>query len=238
MPRELHRPVVTPRRGGPAVLVTLVGTALAVVSGTLVAPPALAATTVASWQMNETGGTTMVDSSGRDHTGTLHHVTVGVPAPSSLAYSFNGTNSVVTVPDRADLDPGDSDFSVTAVVRLDRRPRYPKDFDVVRKGVLAKSNHYWKMQVNEGGRANCRFRGTGGDVLVTDGRSIADGGWHRITCTRNAAAIVVTVDGRSTSRNRTVGRIETGMALSIGSKPAGTTDQLAGDVDSVEITAG
>src|SRR3954453_2987511 len=149
------RKVVTTSSRGPATL--LLGLGFACGFGILVASPAQAATPVASWQMNETGGTTMADSSGHGHSGTLHHVDAGASAPSSRAYSFNGTSSVVTVPDSADLDPGSGTFSVKAVVRLDRRPRSPNDFDVVRKGVLATSKRYWKMQVNEGGRANCRF---------------------------------------------------------------------------------
>jgi hypothetical protein len=202
----------------------------------LVAPSAYAATTVAAWQMDETGGTTMIDSSGNGHNGQLHHVLVGVTSPTGRAYGFNGTNSVVTVPDAEDLDPGDTTFRVTATVRLDRKPRAPKDFDLVRKGVLATSNHYWKMQVNEAGRANCRFRGSSADVQVTDSRILSDGAWHQITCVRTTTSVGVEVDGRATTRNRSVGKIATGVPLSIGSKPAGTTDQLAGEIDSVVIT--
>lgn len=232
----LHR-VVPASIGRSGAALATVGVACG--SVLLPAPPAVAAPTiVASWQMNEAGGSAMADSSGRGHTGTLRHVETGVSAPSGRAYGFNGSNSVATVPDRADLDPGDGTFSVTAVVRLDRRPKSPKDFDVVRKGVLATSNRYWKMQVNTGGRANCRFRGSTGDILVTDSRSIADGGWHTITCTKTAGAVLVAVDRRSVSRGGSVGRIDTSVALSIGSKPAGTTDQLAGAVDSVVISAG
>jgi hypothetical protein len=209
------------------------------VAGLLPAPPAsAAASTVASWEMDEISGTVMADGSGAGHSGTLRHVQLGIASPSSRAYGFNGTNSVVTVPDAADLDPADQTFRVATTLRLARAPRGSSDFDVVRKGVLRTAGGYWKMQIDGAGRANCRFKGPGGDVRVGDVRSINDGAWHAVACVRSSSSVTVEVDGRSTTRSGSVGAISTRAALSIGSKPAGTTDQFAGSIDWVRITRG
>src|SRR3712207_4682853 len=64
------------------------------------AGPANAAFTVrALWNMDSLP--TMVDSAGQDNNGTTRNITL-----SGGAYSFDGTTSYATAPDKANLDPG------------------------------------------------------------------------------------------------------------------------------------
>jgi hypothetical protein len=59
---------------------------------------------VAAYGFDEATGTQVLDASGRGNHGTLANATRTTQAKFGRALSFNGTNSLVTAPDRASLD--------------------------------------------------------------------------------------------------------------------------------------
>ena len=107
----------------------------------LFASPAHAALTVrALWNMDRLP--TMVDSAGGDNNGTTRNITL-----SGGAYSFNGTSSYATAPDRANLDPGAATVRLTARVSVTQVPRVGQTFDIVRKGTTTTAGCYYKIEI-------------------------------------------------------------------------------------------
>ncbi|MGN6377693.1 MAG: LamG-like jellyroll fold domain-containing protein [Gaiellales bacterium] len=206
---------------------------------TLFALPAQAApTVVANWHMDETSGSTMHDAAG-GHDGTLHGgVSLGVAGFSGTAYTFNGTNSYVTVPSSPDLNPGTADMSFTVHVKLSSPPPTGKnkDYDILRKGISSTKGGMYKLEIAHDGRATCRFLGSVADVRIHTGPNVADGKWHTITCGRAGSAISLTVDGKTFSHAGATGTIGSTDGLAIGAKPG--SDYYKGALDEVSITVG
>jgi hypothetical protein len=202
------------------------------------ASPASAATLVARWNMDGTGST-MSDSTGRGHTGTLHHVSVGQPGLSGSAYKFSGKPSYVSVPSSGDFSPGSGNFKVTLSVRFPAVPSASvEDFDLLRRGLSSTSGGSYKVEILRSGRAFCDFRGSSGEVTVTGTQNLANNKWHTITCARVGSSVVLTVDGTSVSRSGSIGSISSSTTLYIGAKDSSGNDQYTGLMDSVSITKG
>ena len=197
------------------------------------AAPAQAATVVAVWNMDGTGST-MTDSSGHGHTGTLRNV-----VPLGTAYEFRGRPSYVTVPSHVDFAPGTGNFTISLAVRFSTVPSASVgDYDLLRKGLSSTSGGHYKVEILRSGRAFCQFRGNAGTVTVSNGPNLANNQWHRITCTRSGNTVVLTVDGASWSRTGNIGSISNSSAVFIGAKNAAGEDQYTGRMDSVTVTKG
>ena len=67
-------------------------------------PPPPAGGLVASYSFNEGSGTTLIDRSGKGHTGTISGATWTTLGKYGRALTFDGVNDWVTVADAADLD--------------------------------------------------------------------------------------------------------------------------------------
>src|SRR3954447_14354194 len=173
-------------------LVTLVGVVVGVLVAT--AAPAQAATVVARWNM-EDAGSTMADSTGRGHTGTLHGVAVRQPGQAGSGFGFSGRPSYVSVPSAGDLSPGTAAIRITLSVRFSVLPSSSVgDYDLLRKGLSSTSGGDYKLEILRGGQAFCLFRGSGGEVSVTGSRNLANNAWHTLSCARIGNTVVLTVD--------------------------------------------
>ena len=89
-----------------AIAVLLAAIAPVLAAASPAASPAAAAadpTLVAAFGFGEGSGSSLGDSSGRGHTGAITNGTWSGAGKFGGALSFNGTSSVVTVPDAADL---------------------------------------------------------------------------------------------------------------------------------------
>ena len=205
----------------------------------LVAQSAAAETlTVAQWKMDDTG-TTMVDSSGHNHNGTLHNVMTGQPGFSGKAYLFSGKPSYVSVPSATDLNPVTSTFTVTLHVKFPARPTSAVgDFDVLRKGLSTTDGGSYKIEILQSGHAFCDFRGSTREGSLTGTKALAVNAWHTITCTRTATSMKLVVDGSTISKTVTTGTISNTGNLYIGAKNSSGGDQLTGFVDAVTIKKG
>src|SRR5436189_3325879 len=82
--------------------------------------------TRALWHMDEKSGSTMVDSSGNGHNGSLSSIQLGVAGFSGTAYGFS--RSTVTVPSASDLNPGSQTITVTIHMKTTSAPAHP-DWD-------------------------------------------------------------------------------------------------------------
>lgn len=197
---------------------------------------------IADWELNEHGGRTMYDSSGNGLNGTIGRE-VGVLGG---AYRYDRLEPdtppphpqhLVTVADDAALDPGNHPFEITL------RLRTVYHFgNIIQKGQATVAGGSYKLQIPDG-KVQCWFRGAAGQVLVTAPRSINDGRWHVVTCTRYDDGVALVIDGtKVASRYGPTGRIANSWPLSIGGKT--TCDQVsvgcdyfAGDIDYVRIDA-
>ena len=214
-----------------------VALATVLVGGLAVPAAAPAAVTVSFWHMNETSGSTMVDSVNGAN-GRLRNVGIGAAAHYGRGYRFNGSSSVVTVPHMpAHNVPSRTTFTVDALVRFPDPPRTVGDFDLVRKGLSGTDGGHWKMEIFSNGKGYCQFRGSSGTVTVNAGPRLDDDHWHRISCVKRAASVTLVVDGRSYKRRKRVGAISNQASLVVGAKAAGG-DWYRGLMDEVSIKLG
>jgi hypothetical protein len=195
---------------------------------------------VSAWHMDETSGTTMVDSVGGNN-GMLSDVTLGEPGIAGTAYGFNGQDSIVTVPDSPSLDPGNADFSFTISAQMTVVPA--TDYDLFRKGLNTTDGGDYKLEAVSAqngtiAQAHCVFEGSENTGQITAGPNLADGQWHTLTCWKNATAIGVIVDGQSFWHSVTVGSIGSSAPLTIGAKLKGTLakDQFDGTLDEASFS--
>jgi Concanavalin A-like lectin/glucanases superfamily len=195
---------------------------------------AAGSTVAALWHMNETSGTTMVDSSGHGHNGTLHSVTLGASGFSGKAYSFNGTSSYVSVPNSAGLNPGSANITISFYLSTTSLPK-SGDYDLVRKGAYPAQNY--KVELLPSGQIMCTFQGSSSRHNATGGSGLNNGAWHHIQCIKTASQIQTVIDGtvRATT-NATVGSISNTSAADIGAHPG--SDWTKGKLDEVSITIG
>jgi hypothetical protein len=231
------------RRRGLAASVAQVrrGIAIAILpaASVFLGPPsaAAAAATVSFWHMDETSGSTMVDSvSGFD--GRLRNVRVGVPAHYGRGYRFNGSSSIVTVGHTPRHNvPAATTFTVNALVRFPTAPRSVGDFDLLRKGLSGTRGGHWKMEIFGNGKGYCQFRGSSGTVTINAGPVLADNRWHRISCVKRRSAVSLVVDGVHYTRRKPVGTIRNAAALTIGAKSDGG-DWYRGVMDEASVVLG
>jgi hypothetical protein len=210
----------------------------AVVLGTPLAANATAVQ-VAYWKMNDTGST-MTDSSGHGHSGTLHNVATRQPGWSgSVGFGFLSKPSYVTVPSGTDLNPGTGNFSFTLHARFSAKPSSTVgDYDMLRKGLATTSGGSYKMEILQSGVAFCDFRGASAEGKVTGSSNLANNAWHTITCTRTSTSVRLTVDGSTTSKTVSTGSISNSSSLAIGAKNSVGDDQYRGLMDSVTVSKG
>jgi hypothetical protein len=202
-----------------------------------------ASTPVALWHLDEKSGSSAADTVG-GHTGTLHHVTVGVSGFTGSAYRFDGSSSYVEVPSSPSLNPGSAPIKFTVHIRYTVTPQKAStaDYDILRKGTSSDSAQFYKLEIRPDNRAVCRFVGsktTKSGILIHTGPALNDGRWHTIRCAKAASSISLTVDGRTFTRTGRVGSISNTGPLTLGAKPGSPfSDFYNGDLDEVSIRIG
>jgi hypothetical protein len=201
-----------------------------------VAAPAHAAPTVqARWNMDRAG--TMVDSAGGDNNGKTTAITM---SPDGF-YTFNGTTSIATVPNKANLNPHASDIEVEARINATSAPSPGETFDIIRKGTSKTAGGYYKIELKttSGGLLNaaCIFK----DKTKVVGQAIsriATTGWQTLTCTKTATTVTLAVNGVTKKTTTTsVGSITNTSGVFVGGKGDGT-DVFSGLMDHASIAIG
>ncbi len=205
------------------------------------AAPAPAATYAGLWHMDESSGTTAVDASGNGNDGTLSNISFVAPGFDGTggAYSFNGTNSRVIVPDAPSLNPLAQNVTIVAHVNFTVAPPISVgDYDLIRKKG-GNGGQQYKMEILGSGKAHCVFKGSVAVAGLTVGPNLADGAWHTITCTKTSASITLDVDGNShLTKNVTIGSISNPTALILGGKADASGDWYHGTMDETSVGTG
>jgi len=190
----------------------------------------------ANWQFNAGSGTTAIDSSGNNHTGTLVNSPGWVPGVAGDALSFNGSNQYVSVPSSSAIDH--YPLTVTAWFKTTGSSGIQ---GLVNKYVQGTRNGYQLFMYN-GKLCAWYFR----DSLdyVWDGSSCTlpvsgynDGQWHMATFVVNSAGGKLYVDGISKASrgwNGVPGNATTSTALLLGYQGR-LGSYFTGNMDEVRI---
>jgi hypothetical protein len=230
--------MLTPRRALARTLLTLVAVvspALLIHSTTV---EAAAATVRGAWDFEESSGTTANDSSSFNNDGTiLKQPTLRQAGHTGAAFLFGTNSSWVKVPTSASLNPGASDFEVSAWIKGTVAPASGQTYDVVRKGLSTTAGGEYKLEIVPGGKVRCsakdaaRVRG-----VVTSTTPVMNGAWHKLACRLTGSTWAVVVDGTVRgSRSVPFGTIANSKDLAIGSK-YGQEDGFRGVIDEVRLT--
>jgi hypothetical protein len=139
---------------------------------------------------------------------------------------------------RADVfNPGARPIRYGAAVQLTADETGP-GANVLQKGFSVGGGSQFKLQVDgAAGRPSCVLS-SGRDIYrLTSKVGVADGRWHRITCTRIGGRLSIDVDGRAVSRRIPEAlSIRNDEPLRVGGKGAGpNNDQFAGRIDDVFV---
>ena len=220
-------------------------TMIAVVAAALaVAGPAGAAATktLATWNMSETAGSVLVDSSGHGLNGTIgSHVKLN-GSYHNFPYVQGGDGGLVDpahldLVNSALLNPGTRDFAITLRLKFTLALGNP-----LQKGQSGTTGGFFKIQLDDGGgKIACSFVSPTGSASVWSSVKVNDGLWHVVTCTRTAAAATVTVDGKVVGTiAHATGSISNTWPLSIGGKSKCDQvktfcDYFTGQIDYVQI---
>jgi hypothetical protein len=205
----------------------------------LALPAAASASVVSLWHMDETSGSTMRDSVGPNN-GTLTNVALGQPGFLNGAFGFNGSSSIIKVPNNASLIPGASDFTVTVHVKFSAVPSAAiGDYDLIRRGLSSSTGGDWKVEIlpRDNGttaKASCQASGSGGSRTNTNGPNLANNAWHTITCIKRASSLTLQVDGVTYPKTATIGSITNTSRLTLGAKSSG--DWFGGLMDEVSFS--
>jgi hypothetical protein len=214
----------------------IIAAALAATLLGLASPASAALTVRASWQMNSLP--TLADSAGGDNNGTTKNITL-----TGGYYTFNGTSSYATAPDKPNLDPGTANITLAARVSITTIPRSATNtYDVVRKGLTTTSGGYYKMEIARSSTgaaiAVCRFKdslGRAGEAYGTV--NLVNKGFVTITCTKTSTGVTVNAAGETVTAPKTVRSIANASPVFIGQK-GDSTDWFKGQMDWVTISIG
>jgi hypothetical protein len=196
-------------------------------------------TLAGQWNMDETSGTTMFDSSGNNNNGTLYGpVQVGVPGPTGhgTAYSFSG-KSDVDVPYSSTLVAGSANINISFWFNTTNLPS-SGDYDLVRMGDYP-ANEY-KVELYKSNQIECTYHGASSSNNATGGANLNNGQWHYVQCIKTASAIQLWIDGVLVhTTSAVIGSVSPPSDAFIGAHGnPGTTsgfDWYQGDVDDVSI---
>ncbi len=195
--------------------------------------------------------TTVVDDSGKGHTGRVSAANGGAVTPvtgfEGLGVKFPAVctglgcpHAILSTPDATDLNPGTALFTFGLRVRLTLADlTSDHGSNLVQKGLS--TTPQWKLQIDDAvsGRPSCVLRTTDGTqpIIVKSSVGVADGAWHKVSCQRTASTVTIFVDSVARgsaliSASYSINPV--GQPVSIGAKGTGTNnDQFHGAIDEV-----
>ena len=188
-------------------------------------PPPPNVGVVGHWQFDEPGPTPAkaLDSSGNGNDGTNYNITA-----DGQAYTFNGTNSRVIVPDSDTLNPEGANFSYGVTLQMAQGPVAGETYDVLRKGLTSTTGGDYKIEVenvNGAALARCVVKDAQKvAAIIRAGTDLADNAQHDVACKRVGNSVSISIDGttRGTKTVTSLGSVSDGSNLAIGAKAEGT----------------
>jgi serine/threonine protein kinase len=128
------------------------------------------------------------------HSGQGH--AIKFPDPCTPTPGSPCPRAVVQTADPSDLNARDRDFTY-GVELLVQPPETIPGATIVQKGRAGRrDSSQWKLQLETGGTVSCVVvaKGSGAAYRALSTVRVADGGWHRIRCTRRGAELTIEVD--------------------------------------------
>ncbi|WP_203904682.1 LamG-like jellyroll fold domain-containing protein [Virgisporangium aliadipatigenens] len=165
----------------------------------------------------------------------------GTTTSPAIKFPMKG-RAVLVVPHTPRLNPGTADFTVSAIVRLERS-QVTTGANVVQKGNYDNPVGQWKLQLDRG-VPSCRIAGMRNGhlvgLLVKWPRSIAGSGWQTVTCARRGDVFSIQVGtGAPAVVHNASMDIANQYPVTIGAKSTGVhNDQFRGSVDEVTFQIG
>ena len=196
--------------------------------------------------------TTVVDDSGKGHTGTVQTSNGGTVVIETPGYEGQGVRfpavcvgttcpkAFISAADSAPLNPGTALFSFGARVRVTLAElSADHGSNLVQKGFSTTAQ--WKLQLDDAvtGKPSCVVRTTGGAsaIIVKSSVGIADGTWHKVTCQRTSTTLTLLIDNVARGSALIASTYDinpTGEVVAVGAKSAGNNnDQFHGAIDDV-----
>lgn len=202
------------------VVTTMVAASVALAAGSAEAAPR----TLATWHMDETSGSVMLDSSG-NHPGTIRSPSLTpvlngegdptfVTADAPRGYTFDGKSAKVTIPNAADLNPKSDNVHIAFSMKTTFVPAVP-DWDLFRKGTSPAQ--LFKIELMPNGQITCTYKGSSASATIQAGPDVHDGLWHRVSCDKSSTAVTLTIDGKSFIKKKVVGSISNSANLIVAS---------------------
>ena len=183
-------------------------------------PPPPPAGVVGHWELNEPGAAAVAaDSSGYGNDGADYNI-----QGDGEAYTFNGTDSRVIVPESNVLDPRGADFSFGVTLQMSQAPEIGETYDVLRKGLTTTTGGDYKLEIaNVNGLAlgRCIVKDAQKVAAITRAAtSLADGAAHDVTCSRVGNSVTISVDGVVKAKKTVtlLGTVSNAASLAIGAK--------------------
>ncbi len=226
--------------GGNQIVMDFTGVALpndryrVVLSGTVVPDPA----PIGRWALDESSGSTAIDSSGNGHNGTLVNAPTRIAGKTGNALRFNGVDQSVDIADSDLFSPhvGPSgEMSVSAWVRLASLPSLRAPF------VVKGNDNNWEYALFVYSDATVAFAMIQSNgVVYAEARAgtFPTGSWHHLAGTlKKGSSVKVWLDGVPLDNrlNFAGDTLNLGAPLRIGEDGPTPQDFLDGDVDDVRI---
>ena len=146
---------------------------------------------IANWQLDDTSGTTAVDSAGTNDA-TLHNGPVWTSGLSNGGLQFDGANDYVSFPESIDLVG--SDYSIGIWFKTSATGTR----DLLALTDTATNNHGVLLEQRSNGTLRFLHRspsGISGGTNIFSTESYNDGAWHQATLVKDATHIRLYVDG-------------------------------------------
>ena len=151
--------------------------------------PPVITSEVVSWWPGDGNGNDIVGL----NDGTLVNGVAFVAGKVGHAFSFDGVDDHVSVPNNATLDFGTGDFSIDAWVKIESTAPARSNRIVDRLDV----DHGWAVDISFNGKGSCFVDGPGGTIQgsVVGTGNLKDGVFHHIACVREGGVLKLFVDG-------------------------------------------
>src|SRR5213076_1255747 len=198
-----------------------------VASATTLSPPPRPTGLVAAYGFNEGSGTTVIDASGNNNTGTLSGATWTTAGRYGNALVFNGTSASVTVPNSASL-------GLTAAMTLEAWV-YPTVAPTGWRAVIDKNvdRYYLMASSDQGNRPAAGGTWTAGNQNTVGPSGLAVNTWTHLAATFDRATVRLYVNGvqvasqaQTTPLTTSTGTLQIGADSYAGENFAGRIDEV------------
>ncbi|MEX0642954.1 MAG: LamG domain-containing protein [Pirellulales bacterium] len=188
------------------------------------------------WRLQETAGTTAVDTSSFGNNGTYTNspalaTSTAVPADGAISAKFDGNNDYVAIPNESNFDFTGA-MSVACWIKVDT-------FDVDSQAIVTKGNSAWRL--TRSGTTNfLRFSCSGLSTnSVASTVSVNDGQWHHVAGVYTGSQLRIYIDGALNNSVNSSGSISTNSStVDIGRNSGSSGREFDGAIYNVVIYNG